>query len=92
MIYVKTGHYCFQSDIAKKLARTEKTIRHWLNDYSKNAFLALLEVKSGGNNSAIKYIAVLPESNLSEKIWQWMKDKIAMKVFDWLETLENKID
>ncbi len=33
-----------------------------------------------------------PELNPAEKVWQWMKDKIAMKIFDTLETLENKID
>ena len=51
LIYVKTGQYFFQSDIAKKLGRTEKTIRHWLNDYIKNGFSGFLEVKSGGNNT-----------------------------------------
>lgn len=33
-----------------------------------------------------------PELNPAEKVWQWMKDKIAMKIFDTLETLENKMD
>jgi len=33
-----------------------------------------------------------PELNPAEKVWQWMKDKIAMKIFDTLQTLENKID
>lgn len=33
-----------------------------------------------------------PELNPAEKIWQWIKDKIAMKIFDTLETLENKMD
>lgn len=51
LIYVKTSQYCFQSDIAKKLGRTEKTIRDWLDDYSKNGFASLVEVKSGGNNT-----------------------------------------
>ena len=32
-----------------------------------------------------------PELNPAEKVWQWMKDKIAMKIFDTLETLENKM-
>ncbi|NJS16796.1 MAG: helix-turn-helix domain-containing protein [Nostocaceae cyanobacterium CSU_2_110] len=51
LIYVKTNQYCFQSDIAKKLGRTEKTIRGWLLDYTKNGFASLLQVKSGGNNT-----------------------------------------
>jgi transposase len=36
--------------------------------------------------------AYCPELNPAEKVWQWMKDKIAMKIFDTLETLENKMD
>lgn len=32
-----------------------------------------------------------PELNPAEKIWQWMKDKIAMKIYDTLQDLENKI-
>jgi transposase len=33
-----------------------------------------------------------PELNPAEKVWQWMKDKIAMKIYDTLDVLENKID
>ena len=33
-----------------------------------------------------------PELNPAEKIWQWMKDKMAMKIFDTLKDLENKIE
>lgn len=33
-----------------------------------------------------------PELNPAEKMWQWMKDKIAMKIYDDLETLETKIE
>jgi len=33
-----------------------------------------------------------PELNPAEKIWQWMKDKTAMKIYDTLEILENKMD
>ena len=33
-----------------------------------------------------------PELNPAEKVWHWMKDRIAMKIFDTLETLENKMD
>ena len=51
LIYVKTERYVFQSDIAKKLGRTEKTIRDWLQKYSSYGFSCLLEVKSGGNNT-----------------------------------------
>lgn len=41
----------FQSDIAKKLGRTEKTIRDWLKLYSTDGLSGLLTVKSGGNNT-----------------------------------------
>ena len=51
LIFVKSGQYYFQSDIAKKLGRTEKTIRDWLQDYSNNGLSELLKVKSGGNNT-----------------------------------------
>lgn len=33
-----------------------------------------------------------PELNPAEKVWQWMKDKIAMKIYDNLEVLEVKIE
>jgi transposase len=33
-----------------------------------------------------------PELNPAEKVWQWMKDKIAMKIHDTLDILENKMD
>ena len=33
-----------------------------------------------------------PELNPAEKVWQWMKAKISMKIFDTLEILENKMD
>lgn len=51
LIYVKSNQFCFQSDIANKIGRTEKTIRSWLNDYIKNGLSELLQVKSGGNNT-----------------------------------------
>lgn len=51
LIFIKNGKYYFYSDIAKKLGRTEKTIRVWIQDYLDNGFTSLLEVKSGGNNT-----------------------------------------
>ena len=32
-----------------------------------------------------------PELNPAEKVWQWMKDKIAMKLFDDIKMLQTKI-
>lgn len=33
-----------------------------------------------------------PELNPAEKVWQWMKDQIAMKIYDDLDTLETKLE
>lgn len=51
--------YHFQSDIAKKLGRNEKTIRGWLKTYSTKGFSSLIEVKSGGNNTRTLSDAVI---------------------------------
>ena len=32
-----------------------------------------------------------PELNPAEKVWQWMKSKVAMKIFKDVETLQEKI-
>ncbi|WP_123803390.1 IS630 family transposase [Flavivirga aquatica] len=32
-----------------------------------------------------------PELNPAEKVWQWMKDRIAMKFFESIEDLQNRI-
>jgi len=51
LLYLKTERYHFQSAIAEKLGRTEKTVRAWLQDYSQNGLPGLLQVKSGGDNT-----------------------------------------
>nr|WP_315200602.1 helix-turn-helix domain-containing protein [uncultured Flavobacterium sp.] len=51
LLYIKEGKYHFQSDISKKLGRSEKTIRGWLQQYLKEGYSSLMEVKSGGNNT-----------------------------------------
>jgi transposase len=33
-----------------------------------------------------------PELNPAERVWQWMKDKIAMKIYDTLSILEEKLE
>lgn len=66
LLLVATKKYHFQSDIAKKLGRTEKTIRDWLKLYSTSGFSSLLEVKSGGNNT----------KTLSEDVIALIEDKI----------------
>jgi transposase len=51
LIYVKEEKYHFQSDIAKKLGRTEKTVRDWMQEYTRSGLSSLLKVSSGGNNT-----------------------------------------
>lgn len=33
-----------------------------------------------------------PELNPAERVWEWMKDKIAMKIYDTLDTLEYRLE
>lgn len=53
LIYIKEGKYAFQSDIARKLGRTEKTVRGWLQKYAKVGFSGLTTINSGGNNTKV---------------------------------------
>ena len=53
LLYVKLKKYSYQSDIGKKLGRTEKTIRMWLQTYQASGLDSLLKVNSGGNNTRI---------------------------------------
>lgn len=43
------------------------------------------------NIRIIRIPAYSPELNPAEKIWQWMKDKVAMKFFASTKDLQNKI-
>ncbi len=56
------------------------------------AFHSTKDVKIPENILLFPIPPYCPELNAAEKVWQWMKDRIAMKIFDTLETLENKID
>ena len=51
LLYIKEGKFHFQSNIGKKLGRSEKTIRGWLQKYLKDGYSSLVEVKSGDNNT-----------------------------------------
>lgn len=33
-----------------------------------------------------------PELNPAERVWEWMKDKIAMKIYDTLDDLNRKME
>ncbi|HEU4790075.1 MAG TPA: hypothetical protein VFS71_10340 [Flavobacterium sp.] len=63
LIYIKEKPFYFQRDIVKDLERSEKTIRGWIQEYSKNGYEGLLKVKSIGNNTrkisdkAVKHIS-----------------------------------
>ena len=56
------------------------------------AFHSTKDIELPGNIILLNIPTCCPELNPAEKMWQWMKDKIAMKVFDTLEILENKTD
>lgn len=47
LIFIKKGKHAFQSDIAHKLGRTEKTVGGWLQKYSQVGFSGLTAIKSG---------------------------------------------
>ena len=66
LLFIKESKYHFQSDIGKKLGRTEKTIRNWLQEYSRVGYSNLLQVKSGGNNT--KTISEKAIIFISEKV------------------------
>lgn len=51
---------------SRKIGRTEKTLRTWIQDYEKNGLFSLLEVNSGGNNT----------KTLSEKVISLIDEKI----------------
>jgi len=45
-----------------------------------------------GNIILLNIPPYCPELNPAERVWQWMKDKTAMKIYDTLKNLENKIE
>src|SRR5680860_1776910 len=76
----------------------------YLEDFSKHkpeelkiividnaAFHSTKDLILPGNIVLMPIPPYCPELNPAEKIWQWMKDKTAMKIYDTLEILENKI-
>lgn len=78
LLYLSTKKYHYQSDIAKKLGRTKKTVRDWLKLYATSGFDALIKVKSGGNNTR----------TLSDKVIEL----IAEKVTDSTTTINSYIE
>lgn len=78
LIFIKQGKYTFQSEIAKKLGRTEKTVRGWIQQYSESGFKELKAIKSGGNNTKV----------LSKKA----QDFIAKKLSDSTTSITSYIE
>jgi transposase len=78
LLYIKQVNYQFQSEIGNKLGRTEKTVRQWLQEYSKYGYQSLIEIKSGGNNT--------------RKIEPNVIDFIAEKVVDIHTTITSYIE
>lgn len=66
LLLVAENKYHYQSDIANKLGRNEKTIREWLKTYSIEGFSGLINVKSGGNNTR----------TLSDQVIKLIEDKV----------------
>lgn len=67
LIYIKEGKYTFQSDIARKLGRTEKTVRGWLQKYAQVGFSGLITINSGGNNT--KVLSATAKHFIAEKLY-----------------------
>jgi len=76
----------------------------FLNDFSKQnpKELKILIIDNAGFHASknitipenIKLIRIppyTPELNPAEKVWQWMKERVAMKFFEDLESLKKKI-
>jgi transposase len=76
----------------------------FLNDFSRTnpRELKLLIIDNAGfhacqnitipeNIKLIRIPAYAPELNPAEKVWQWMKGKVAMKFFKSTKSLQNKI-
>jgi len=76
----------------------------FLNDLSKQnpKELKILIIDNAGFHASknmtipenIKFIRIppyTPELNPAEKVWQWMKERVAMKFFEDLESLKKKI-
>ncbi|QTD39327.1 IS630 family transposase [Polaribacter batillariae] len=56
------------------------------------AFHSTKDVKLPDNIILLPIPAYCPELNPAEKVWQYLKSKIAMKIYDTLDILESKIE
>jgi transposase len=56
------------------------------------SFHSTKDIELPNNIVLLPIPAYCPELNPAEKMWQWMKDKIAMKIYKNLDELENKLE
>ncbi len=76
--------------LLKPFKKLPQLIKEFRNSLDKNKY----DCKNITNPENIKLIripAYAPELNPAEKVWQWMKDKVAMKFFKSTKILQNKI-
>ncbi len=55
------------------------------------SFHACQNITLPDNIKLVRIPAYSPELNPAEKVWQWMKDKVAMKFFPTITELQDKI-
>ena len=84
--------------------RVCKDIIEYLNDFSKQnpkelkiiiidnaGFHSTKDIKLPNNIVLLSIPPYSPELNPAERIWQEIKAKVAMKIYDTLDILENKV-
>lgn len=84
---------------------TKEFFIKYLEDFSKHnpkelkiividnaSFHSTKDIKLPQNIIVLPIPPYCPELNPAEKVWQWMKNKTAMKIYDTLEDLEIKIE
>lgn len=54
-------------------------------------FHACQNINIPENIKLIRIPPYTPELNPAEKVWQWMKDRVAMKIFDSIQILQQRI-
>ena len=54
-------------------------------------FHACQNINIPENIKLIRIPPYTPELNPAEKVWQWIKDRVAMKIFDSIQLLQQKI-
>jgi len=79
----------FESFLKDFSNQTPKELKIMIMDNA--GFHACQNIYVPKNIKLIRIPPYSPELNPAEKVWQWMKDKVAMKFFKDIETLQEKI-